>query len=666
MYQGDESTLFPITITSQGSESVRALNITETFTTKYLQHPTISAQMAHELREVFRQMDGKLGKAVIERTDAGICVFCECLIAHQTNFNSLADLTSLDIQAFVQFYEERYPTNWYVGLTSLRPRIINKMTAEWPSTPPRNSLISEGMSVAATGQMREALKTEIDRIRQKQGRLKADLDKGKVIEIDLSQKPIFDKDIPGFEDLTRADFIRTVRKHLPKFPRGGFTHHVHGKDNVGVWLLQKLQGTPKGPVEKKFQGFFPSVYEMVEYYFPTTYDAACVLMHIGIATGWNKEVVKSVGSDQLNLRFKANRLLKGVSKNHAVIQGFKFRSQPKDKPKPYTHLSDLTDNYGLFNVLRDYYELTKTFRFGDDPAKEGKCIFLAFANCSSKGAIVSFGPGMLSSSFAKLGEGVTVKRKGKTQYVSSEAQNFFSNHDIYDDGDKENPQVKIETTSWASMRTSYETVLEDMGLPLYVRQMLLGHESIDTSMFPYGSDVHATKVQMGKLAKLIHDVHGDFSGARYFQGALLSSKNDPRRRKKEKVVSIGYTDWHDNVFMLCENPRHPSWPGNELYIKSGENCTYVAKCLFCKQCLLGAESLPYLAQWDMDIEEYFEEEGDWDSDLKWLELRQAIREFFEIWERANGTEAIELARAKAERSDFERIPLDIWHVAKND
>ena len=308
------------------------------------------------------------------------------------------------------------------------------------------------------------------------------------------------------------------------------------------------------------------------------------------------------------------------SDDHVIIRGKKTRGQPKGRPKIYTHISDKNDPYGLYNVLKDFYELTKTIRFGINPI-EDRCIFMAI---STKSQTVScFGPGAKIPTFATLcTEGV----KG------SNTAKFLLKHEIYDDAESDEPQVRIKTLSWRLLRTSYETVLEDMGLPLYVRQMLLGHSSIDTTMFPYGSDKHATKIQMNQLRKTINLVHDDYGCAKYFHGAFLKPDNDPRRvgHLNHKVVSLARTDWKNNIIMVCKNTRKPTWPGHEHYVKSEAECSHLANCLFCNQCLIGKETLPYLAQWDLDIQEYFEEEADWDLDLKLLELRQAIKEVFQL------------------------------------
>ena len=119
---------------------------------------------------------------------------------------------------------------------------------------------------------------------------------------------------------------------------------------------------------------------------------------------------------------------------------------------------------------------------------------------------------------------------------------------------------------------------------------------MDTSMFPYGSDMHATKIQHERLAKIIDEVHDDYEIAKRFQGALLPRDADLHkpRRTQGKVVQIGYRDWRDNIIMVCDDSRKPTWPRHEAYVRKGDECTFLGKCLLCKRCVIGRESYNFV------------------------------------------------------------------------
>jgi hypothetical protein len=103
-------------------------------------------------------------------------------------------------------------------------------------------------------------------------------------------------------------------------------------------------------------------------------------------------------------------------------------------------------------------------------------------------------------------------------------------------------------------------------------------------------------------------------------------------------------------------------PGHQHYIKKGVKCSFLARCLFCKRSLIGKETLPHLASWDQDIHDYFYEEADYDSDLKFLELQQAIRDVFEQWSLEVSQEDVDWAKAKAMSGDFQPVALDVWNI----
>lgn len=613
--------------------------------------------MICELATIFLEMDGKYSHSNIKDTDSGFCAFCDFLLINGGGLKSIFDLTSTDAGRFFEYCRSAFPTGWQNRYVTFRARLSSVVDISWPQMS-FESKPTEGFSVIATTAMRDALIIEIDRIRSKIGRLKNDLEQGKVLDIDLSAKNVRAADIPGFMTANKADIIKTILYHIPQFPLDHAPKSCCAKAtiNPGQWLLLNIRANNHTVTSGILSQHFNTLGDLYDYYFPTSYDATCILLFWALVTGWNRQVIESVGSDEINLRFNRNHLMNAWSEDHVMIRGKKTRGQPKNKPKYFTHISDINDQYGLFNVLRDFYELTKTIRFGRRPG-EDRCIIMGVQ--SSGDRIGCFGPGVKISTFGKW---FSVPGQRTTN-----VDKFFSKHEIYDDADTAEPQVRIKTASWRQLRTSYETVLEDMNLPLYARQMLLGHSSIDTTMSPYGSDQHTTKEQMKRLGEIISEVHEDYRGAKYFQGALLLPENDPRKNvgRNQKVVHFARTDWKDNIIMLCGNSRNPNWPGHEFYVKSGEECNHLAKCLFCRQCLIGRETLPYLAQWDMDIQEYFDEEGDWDSDLKWLELQQAIKEVFEIWSRENNQDDVKWAKATAMRSDFQRIPLDIWHIVES-
>jgi hypothetical protein len=659
MFDNSEYITLPVTILSKKSDQgdYASQEITETFSQKYGGNPNVSNLIIQELAALYKGMNGEFSKTSICTANKSFSAFCDFLIESGGGLESVYNFSTADAGRFFEFCRTSSPNNWERICGSFRSRLGSVVDVIWTRIRCEHKP-TEGFSVATTAAMREALKEDIDHIRSKIGRLDRDLKTGRVLNIDLSVSQLSDDTISEFRTAEKADIITTIRHYLPHFPYDKVSIKCNKANaNPGQWLLKIIQtrdehkskNTYANNIYGLLRKHFKSLTDLYDYYFPTNYDATSILIYWALVTGWNKQVIEMVGSDELNLRFKRNNLMNAWSVDHVIIRGKKTRTGRKRTPTYFTHISDKNDDYGLFNVLCDYFQLTKTIRFGKHP-HEGRCIIMAIQLSSNNIGI--FGPGVKSSRLSKMYSG------------RGSAQRFLSKHEIYADADSAIPHVRVETLNWRQLRTSYETILEDMDLPLYARQMLLGHCSLDTTMFPYGSDKHSTKIQFEKIRTVLTEVHKDYSCAKYFHGAFLTPQNDPRSRVdgNQTVVIFARTNWKDNVIMICEDARLPSWPGHEFYVKDGTECNHLAKCLFCDKCLIGKETLPYLAQWDMDIQEYFEEEGDWDSDMKWLELQQAIKEAFEKWSRENDPEDVKWAKATSVCSDFQRIPLDIWHV----
>ena len=658
MLENKDFVALPVTIWTKQSDQgdFAARKVTETFSEKYYENPFVPESVIQELATLFSAMNGEFSPSVVTHTDSGFCAFCDFLVANGGGLESIYQFTSSDAGRFFEFCRTCFPDGWKRRYMNCRSRFNEVLDIIWPIVVSEHSP-TEGFSVGAVAMIRESLKKEIDHMRCKIGRLDRDLKSGKVLEIDLSVNRLRADKVNWINTTNSADIIKTIRHYCPDFPleREEVFSKTKTQMNPGQYLIQQIilsSNKKRNTGLAKIIGeTFKSLDDFYDYYFPTSYDATCILMYWALTTGWNRQVIESVGCDELNLRFERNSLMDAWSENHAIITGKKIRAQPKGKPKIFSHISDKSDPYGLFNVLNDFYTLTKTIRSTARPL-QGRCIIMGLQS-SGTDPIGMFGPGVKGSYFS--------------QFKNDSTTRFFQKYKIYDDEESVEQAVRIETLNWRQLRTSYETILEDMNLPLYVRQILMGHKSIDTTMFPYGSDRHATKIQLENLNKTLAAVHEDFKGAKYFQGAFLP----PERRLKndgvhsQKVVSIARTDWRDNIIMLCENSRKPTWLGHELYIKSGAECTFLGKCLFCNRCLIGMETLPYLAQWDMDINEYFDEYGDWDTDLEWLKLKQAINEALDLWALEISKDDVKRAKAMSMSADFQRIPLDIWHLGSN-
>ncbi|WP_378954578.1 hypothetical protein [Pelosinus sp. sgz500959] len=369
--------------------------------------------------------------------------------------------------------------------------------------------------------------------------------------------------------------------------------------NPGEYLLAGFQNSA---LCKKMKSIVSSVPELIEEYFLTYYDLTCVILYFACLTGWNLETMRSVSVHSLGLIFNTNNPMDLFSTSHIIIKGYKRRGQADDKEKEYNHISDKNDRYGLYCVLSDIYKLTKPFRRflnGD----EQNCILVAMKRDHS---LCMFGP-----SSNCVNEPLNSGGSGNIKL-------FFMRNEIFEDEKSKN---RIEVTNAMKIRTTYESMLEHMGMSAEIRRFFMGHMTVDTTMTSYGSDM----VSRGIRRKLLRE-NLDQLAAKAFRGELFRYEQVKKGQSNDKIIQL-FIHIENTVF-VCKDRTRPTWPGHETYIVSNI-CDFFEKCLFCEQCYVTEDSLPVLLRWRRDIREYLSEAEN-DISLDILIYLQAIEEVLEL------------------------------------
>lgn len=663
-YKSQSPYHIPVTIDSSHNVTLSdyaSEQVTETFTRKFENNALINSKLLEEMRTLYRVMDKRFSARECQQANDGMCDFLE-FVVKQGGLDSLGDLTSSDAAMFYAYLEGK-GGNWKSGYKSLRPRLKEVVSIDFPTVPTETNF-TEGLSVEGIAAFREALCAEIDSIRGKIGQFENALKSGKVLKLPSIKKQRFisAEDVEKVRNASKDDIIKTICQYIPKYPLNRPVNIKSKKaeyqQDEGRYLLFAIfkccgERSPlMDAVREKFNG--PNA--LYNHYFPTIYDITVFSMYVGLVTGWNIGAIQSVGRDELNLVFKRNRYQGILGKDHVVLTALKPRRK-QIKPKKVTHISDINDRYGVFNVMKDFYALSEPIRKLASP-KEARVIFLGIREKGEKP--ICLGPGVTPGDLKRLSSGESRRNKLKkagSRTPEKPAEKFFAKHEVYDE-----PGVRVEAITWQQIRTSYETVIEDMGLPLYVRQKLLGHASMDVSML-YGSDPKSVKLQMKKLGKILFEIHEEVAGAKFFQGAILTDQNDPRTKPSGNVIMNAFKDWQDNYIMLCKDAKNPTWAGHEMYVKKGQKCSWIGKCLLCQMSFISRDTLPHLVSWSMDIDDYFDADGEWDTDTQWLVVQKACDEALSLWAEEVDPEDVKEAQALAKSRSFERIPLDIWNVS---
>lgn len=396
-------------------------------------------------------------------------------------------------------------------------------------------------------------------------------------------------------------------------------------------------------------------------YLPTSYDWTVVFLYWLTLTGWNVEAIRSINRLDVLRQIKNGGPNELLSKQHATfsveieqedddaptITGEKRRSQPKGRPKLYTHVSDRGEQYGLFRVLQDYCMLTEPFvkyLDGDDVNR------------------ILFGFSMASQvSLSILTRSINVRStKRKTSFPSKNLSYlhnidvFLKKNKIYEDVDH---VIRVMNTTPMQLRVTYFTTLRSMNVPITLLVFLAGHNSEDTHLIHYSSGKHGTKILKERSRKQLNVI-----ADKAFTGSLTPYTQAKKQRSNSTIQIFTH---RSHPFMFCTDPYAPTWPDFDEYLKAGADgvtkkaCDYFEMCLLCDKCQVTEDTLPYLVRWLGDLHEWRRTKGGGNFPYFMYRRFQAIREVFDLCE-ADDLWAAKLRKAEtiAESDEFDAPP--IW------
>jgi len=474
-------------------------------------------------------------------------------------------------------------------------------------------------------------------------------------------------------DITIEDIIATIHYYLPVWPLGGaicskkrphrvyqsangiflrsferrsealafakehdavtvfdFNSLADSRANPGELVMQHLKtangGSSASALSIKIGKLIPGgLRRLVQGYLPTSYEWGVVLLYWLCMSGWNLEAVRSIKYRDLLKQLKGDGPYDLLSKDHTMIvsqtkveddilpmvEGIKTRGQPEDKPKFYTHISDRTEKYGLFRVLEDYCELTALIRQHLD---EGDKDYV-FVGVSA------------THSTTVLSE----QCYAKTRSFERQFKIFLDKNPIYED---EKHIKRISITGSRRIRVTCFTTLKSLGIPITTLAFIGGHEVVETTLIHYSSGKNTIAINREQSRVLLNVI-----AAKAFQGTL---KRYTQREQNQGKKTIQIFTHRNTDIMLCADRYNPTWADNEKFLprqasgKTTAACEQFEQCLFCKQCVITKNTLPYLVRWFHDLREWRRKQGGGDFPNFMFRRYQAIQEIFELCENNDG------------------------------
>jgi hypothetical protein len=186
--------------------------------------------------------------------------------------------------------------------------------------------------------------------------------------------------------------------------------------------------------------------------------------------------------------------------------------------------------------------------------------------------------------------------------------------------------------------------------PLSVVSLQQGHRKIDTTDVHYDRSAIAVNerknrlfVELKHITKTIRDKN--------FKGMLHKSKSSDSKIGSIRLFNIPN---HDDVIWGCGDSFKPDFPNANMYIREGEKCSEINKCLSCSKVRVFEDSLTFLFHRDRLLRSRFNPDHE-STPAEVIEELEVIQYIFNEW---GDEKAIKRAARISSRNDLE-IPLNL-------
>lgn len=330
-------------------------------------------------------------------------------------------------------------------------------------------------------------------------------------------------------------------------------------------------------------------------YFPTMVDMSCIIMFIMLQSNWNKETVLTV--DENNFE---HPLTGAMSEAQVIIQSEKNRSQgvgkPYYAPKAIVAVSSKADRYSSYNLIQladKLAEPLKGYAFDVIPYGQENLTYNPLFLC-----LRYYG------TWATRG-GRHTSATNMRAFVRG-VKDFLTAYPVYENGNRLVSAKQITKR----LRPTWTLIQRNKhGSGLGLLSMLMSHIDSMVTDVHYDSSGAAVQDRFNRLRSELEAVM-DLLRQRHFKG-LLGKREE---RRVELPLKIFHIPGMEKPLWGCSNQLKPTWYGARTYVKQGERCYSIKNCLFCEQCNLYEDSLPYLIQRRIHVVELVEDQPDNESE----------------------------------------------------
>lgn len=351
--------------------------------------------------------------------------------------------------------------------------------------------------------------------------------------------------------------------------------------------------------------------DLLGMYYPTPMDMAAIVIFIMMQSGWNKEVVLAIDSENFE-----HALTGAIKESMRVVFSEKNKSQglakPYEDPKQITANSDKDNPYSIYNLIILAGQLSaplKGIPFDSEMVlKKGEEMNDLFLCIRAWGDWQ--GPGGKHTS-------ITNPKAYQTAVKA-----FFETYPVYEDGRR----LAVASDVGRRLRPTWAKFQRKTN-PLSLLSLQMGHANEETTDVHYDSSGQAVQERRVRLRSVLEEVM-HLLRTRQFQG-LLGEQASVIANAKPRVFHI---PGKERALWGCRNQRKPSWPGAEKQIPTGMMCTAIDKCLGCDQVWITEDSLPYLFERLQHLEEELYDRDAASYSARLESEKQVIEYLIDTWD----------------------------------
>ncbi|MBF4559219.1 hypothetical protein H7698_24365 [Pseudomonas sp. p50] len=335
--------------------------------------------------------------------------------------------------------------------------------------------------------------------------------------------------------------------------------------------------------------------ELLGMYFPTMGDMSCLIQFIMLQTNWNKEAVLAVDPENFE-----HALTGAMDEDCVMLQTEKNKSQGIDKPyyapKDILAASSRYDKYSACNLLHlaiDLSSVLKDYEF--DYIKHGM-------------SNDDYNPAFLCIRFYAD----WVKKGGRHTSASNDKaflqgiKQFLQKYPVFENGEQLMSGQDLTTRlrpTWVKLQKAKKNVSHGL------LALMLGHSSPETTDVHYDNSPLAQQERYDRLETEMEAIVALMLSG-HFEGML----GTPPQEAVQLPFKVFHIPGQEKPLWACANQRQPTWQGARHRVPEGERCYVISKCMFCRQCTVFEDSLPYLVERRIHVEELIEDQPESSSD----------------------------------------------------